>query len=88
MNFLRTEKVSSHHENLLKSLLLVCQTLGVDHRLRLCQLGESILLPLMQLWKTRPSEICMVNILVYTVKRIFLQFDRICLKFVLFSSNN
>ncbi|KAG8185655.1 hypothetical protein JTE90_008926 [Oedothorax gibbosus] len=55
---IKTEKVSSHHENLLKSLLLVCQTLGVDYRLRLCQLGESILLPLLQLWKTRPSEIC------------------------------
>ncbi|KAF8778752.1 Serine-protein kinase ATM like protein [Argiope bruennichi] len=54
----KSEKVSNHHENLLKALLLVCRIFGVDCRLRLCQLGESVMFPLMQLWKTRPSEIC------------------------------
>ncbi|GFT82291.1 serine-protein kinase ATM, partial [Nephila pilipes] len=54
----KTEKVSIHHENLLKALLLVCRILGADYRFRLCQLGESVMFPLMQLWKTRPSETC------------------------------
>ncbi|GFX22494.1 serine-protein kinase ATM [Trichonephila clavipes] len=55
---IKAEKVSTHHENLLKALLLVSRILGADYRLRLCQLGESIMFALMQLWKTRPSETC------------------------------
>ncbi|GIY53666.1 serine-protein kinase ATM [Caerostris darwini] len=54
----KSEKISNHHENLLKALLHICRILGADYRLRLCQLGESIMSPVMQLWKTRPSEIC------------------------------
>lgn len=54
--FSRSEKASRHHENLLQCFLLVCQDLKNDYPLQLCDIGEKVLLPIMQLWKTRPSE--------------------------------
>ncbi|XP_035230931.1 serine-protein kinase ATM-like isoform X2 [Stegodyphus dumicola] len=55
---LKSEKASLFHENLLRCLLVVSKALGSDYHIRLCELGESILLPLLDLWKTRPSETC------------------------------
>ncbi|XP_042907102.1 serine-protein kinase ATM isoform X1 [Parasteatoda tepidariorum] len=52
----RSERACGHHENLLKCLMLFCRSLNNDHRLQLCELGETILPPIMQLWKTRPSD--------------------------------
>ena len=50
------EKLYAVLEPIVRVVVVLCQSNGADNRIQICRLGEAIFVPLLRVWKNKPTD--------------------------------
>ena len=43
-------------EPVVRVVVVFCQSAGADNRIQICRLGETVFVPLLRVWKSKPAD--------------------------------